>query len=349
MLDNPIPNVHIIADSSLCEGDSLYVSVDSSQFLGSPSLTWKKFDLQGNETILSSDSMSVLIPHLKKGETIQLFATSNEKCVKANNQSIQSNTLHPEVNLYPNLYLSGDTLVCLGQQLHLNVVDSNNVSSSYTWTNTTTQQSSTSNTSTFVSDSLFYKQLFTVSATNKNCRSTSLPHDYLFIPIEINITTDRDTIRGGSVYLSVKTNTDSFNWNTVPSTEFIPENTLNTTQTPKETTTYIVTGELSSCLVTDSLKIVVLNDIQAPYLFSPNNDNNNDVWVIDELLNYFQTNVKIYNRWGMQLRELTDGVNTWDGTNETGTPVPDGTYFYTITASSQGEQIAFTGYVTIIR
>ena len=349
VLDNPIPKIHIKGDTNICEGDTLYVTVDSSQHLGTPTLTWKKFDSQNNETILSSDSLSVIIPNLTQGETIQLFVTSDEKCVDVANRSFQSNILSPEVNIYPKLYIEGDTLVCLGKRLHLNVIDSNDVSSSYTWTNFSTQQSNTTTNPDFVSNNLFSKQLFTVSATNKNCTNTSLPYDYTFIPIQITLTTDRDTIRGGSVNLSVNTNATNFSWTSTPFLASIPENTISTTQTPLETMTFVVSGELSTCFATDSLKIVVLNDIKAPFLFSPNNDNNNDLWIIDELLNYYQTRVKIYNRWGMLIKELPDGVNSWNGNNETDTPVADGTYFYTITASSNGEQIAFTGYVTIIR
>ncbi|WP_175437564.1 T9SS type B sorting domain-containing protein, partial [Crocinitomix algicola] len=37
----------------------------------------------------------------------------------------------------------------------------------------------------------------------------------------------------------------------------------------------------------------------------------------------------IVNRWGIVVHEMTDVTDEWDGTDNSGSPCKDGTYFYT--------------------
>lgn len=65
--------------------------------------------------------------------------------------------------------------------------------------------------------------------------------------------------------------------------------------------------------------------------FSPNGDGNNDHLVIRGIEAYPDNVIQIFNRYGDKIRALShyDNHNVfWDGTNNDGKPVPDGTYFY---------------------
>lgn len=69
-------------------------------------------------------------------------------------------------------------------------------------------------------------------------------------------------------------------------------------------------------------------DCYTPTAFTPNNDGQNDLFVIPCLQN---TNEKaalvVFNRWGNLVFETDNYVSDWDGTHQN-QPLPDGVYFY---------------------
>jgi hypothetical protein len=112
----------------------------------------------------------------------------------------------------------------------------------------------------------------------------------------------------------------------------------------------------------DSLVLVV------PNVFSPNADGSNDNFVLQvqsaNLLEKIE--VDIFNRWGMivESRKLkvesslpktqpllrTTDFYLWDGTTTTGTPVPEGTYFYVINYTKvTGENERLKGSISLLR
>lgn len=77
-----------------------------------------------------------------------------------------------------------------------------------------------------------------------------------------------------------------------------------------------------------SIAIQPPGDCYAPTAFTPNNDGQNDFFVIPCLEN---TNEKaglaIFNRWGNLVFKTDNYISDWDGTHEN-QPLPDGVYFY---------------------
>jgi len=64
---------------------------------------------------------------------------------------------------------------------------------------------------------------------------------------------------------------------------------------------------------------------------SPNGDGINDHFVIKGIEAFPDNELLIYNRYGDKIRALSHYDNNivfWDGTNNNGKPLPDGTYFY---------------------
>lgn len=87
--------------------------------------------------------------------------------------------------------------------------------------------------------------------------------------------------------------------------------------------------------------------IDVPNTFTPNGDDYNDTWFIENLELYPNAEVMIFNKWGNQLYK-NDGVyEPWDGTVN-GQPLPSEVYYYIILLNNnQGDK--YTGVVTIIR
>lgn len=82
-----------------------------------------------------------------------------------------------------------------------------------------------------------------------------------------------------------------------------------------------------------------LSDLIAYSGISPNGDGNNDTWKIKGIEKYPDNTVNIFNRWGDKVREFSNYNNTsriWNGTNEQGEPLPNGTYYYILDVKNVG-------------
>ena len=77
-----------------------------------------------------------------------------------------------------------------------------------------------------------------------------------------------------------------------------------------------------------TVRLVPLTQLFIPTVFTPNDDNNNELFVIKGLY-IREFNIKIYNRWGEQLFESDSLDKYWDG-SFTNQKVPKGTYYYQI-------------------
>lgn len=92
-------------------------------------------------------------------------------------------------------------------------------------------------------------------------------------------------------------------------------------------------------------KALAKPDVSFPNVFSPNNDGNNDKWVIQNLQNYPQHELVILNRWGNEVYKSKSYRNNWDGDN-----LSEGTYFYVARLKMcNGSEKTFKGFVTIVR
>lgn len=77
---------------------------------------------------------------------------------------------------------------------------------------------------------------------------------------------------------------------------------------------------------------------------SPNNDGLNDTFYIECIEKFPDNNLKIYNRYGLQIYEGNNYQNNWDGRQNMGTlntsnVLPIGTYFYILDLNTGDEPI----------
>jgi gliding motility-associated-like protein len=107
----------------------------------------------------------------------------------------------------------------------------------------------------------------------------------------------------------------------------------------------------NGCVSTQSETIVVTNlisSIKVPNVFTPNGDGSNDVFLISSQ-GITQMDVKIYDRWGVQLADLSDPAQNWDGRTKTGTVVVNGTYYYVLSAKGQdGQSYNLKGFFMLL-
>ncbi|MFM1998474.1 MAG: hypothetical protein RL204_421, partial [Bacteroidota bacterium] len=87
-----------------------------------------------------------------------------------------------------------------------------------------------------------------------------------------------------------------------------------------------------------------------PEGFSPNNDNNNDLFVLEGLKGGTTINLQIFNRWGALVYASSNYQNDWNGQANQGSAsgdLPSGTYFYIITVDGIAKENV--GYITLWR
>ena len=82
-----------------------------------------------------------------------------------------------------------------------------------------------------------------------------------------------------------------------------------------------------------------------PNIFSPNGDGINDKWLIENLQNYPNNVVQIYNRYGQAIYKMSNYM-PWDGRINS-KDLPIGTYYYIIDLKNGQKPIS--GYIDILR
>lgn len=94
---------------------------------------------------------------------------------------------------------------------------------------------------------------------------------------------------------------------------------------------------------------------ELPNVFTPNGDGQNELWVPFPYRFIDHVELKIYNRWGNMVFETENPDILWDGTDQNGNAVTQGTYFYTcILFEARGESVLqlpdiLSGFVEVVR
>jgi len=97
--------------------------------------------------------------------------------------------------------------------------------------------------------------------------------------------------------------------------------------------------------VTDFVTVKV-NTLVIPTLITPNQDGANDYFVLRGLSSMGRTELKIFDRRGLQVYENSDYDNLWDGVDYNSNPLPDDTYFYVVRADNG---LSVSGYIVVRR
>ena len=111
--------------------------------------------------------------------------------------------------------------------------------------------------------------------------------------------------------------------------------------------------ENEGCADEESFEFKIINcEFLIPTAFTPDNDQINDFWKLEELDTIWPNNiVYVYNRWGNKIYESIEGNYSgkpWNGTYN-GSVLPVGSYYYTIELSSNPILVRRTGTVSIIK
>lgn len=95
-----------------------------------------------------------------------------------------------------------------------------------------------------------------------------------------------------------------------------------------------------------STSAVLYKDIEANNMITPNGDGVNDVWIVKNILQYPNNELKVFDREGRVVYSKIGYDNTWDG-QYNGNPLPEDTYYYILYIDSGKAQK--TGFITLVK
>ncbi|GIV29677.1 MAG: hypothetical protein KatS3mg028_0743 [Bacteroidia bacterium] len=152
------------------------------------------------------------------------------------------------------------------------------------------------------------------------------------------------TVIGGNPTSPTATN---YVW--MPASDLNNSNSSNPVTSTTVTTTYtVIVTDANGCTNWDTVTVYVYPEIVIPNGFSPNGDGKNDYWVIDNIQQFPDNTVEIYNRWGELLYSVKGYKNDFDGKYK-GKDLPVGTYYYVINLNTPLYPKPYTGPLTIFR
>ncbi|HXC03364.1 MAG TPA: gliding motility-associated C-terminal domain-containing protein [Bacteroidia bacterium] len=262
-------------------------------------------------------------------DSIVVSATGTYSVTVTNACGTNSTSNAVTVNPLPVAAIAGASNVCQGDSILLSASGG----TSYSWSN-----GSTSNP-IYVSTGGTYS----VTVTN-GCGSATAQTNVTFNSVTSHFTADSTT---GYAPFNVNfttngsSNATSWSWN-------FGDGTTGTGQTPSHTYptagTYTATctaTDANGCTDTYKMVITVLelpSWLNVPNVFTPNGDGKNDIF----LLNYqgiVSFEMKIYDRWGVELADITNVGEGWDGRTKAGVLASAGTYYYIIHATGTDKKI----------
>jgi len=108
------------------------------------------------------------------------------------------------------------------------------------------------------------------------------------------------------------------------------------------------------CIMSDCRIATVFINVVPPTIdvrtgFSPNEDGVNDTFVIENLDQFPNNQLCVFNRWGNQVLQVENYQNNWDGTWDDRQVLPDGTYFYVLDVEVDSIMEQYTGFVQLRR
>ena len=190
---------------------------------------------------------------------------------------------------------------------------------------------------------------YTVYISNGFCELADEVTVRVIKPALADAGTDKRIVQGNSVRLDGKVDGPpevTYYW--TPSTYLDDPTSLNPVASPPTDIVYTLhTFSNNGCSSsTDEVVVEVFENPVIPSSFSPNGDGINDVWEIKDLASYDQSELRVYNRYGMLVFSQKGYNKPWDGRHE-GKDLPVGVYYYVLDLSPRPE--TYKGWVSIIR
>jgi gliding motility-associated-like protein len=307
------PVVFLGNDTTLCTTPTLQLDA------GNPGFGYSWQDASANQTLTASSS------------GIYWVDVTNNNCTTRDSITLTFDS--PQVvNLGP------DQFICLGEIVTLNATNPN---ASYTWSTgaSTAQINALTDGTYWVGVTKCYTTVYD---------SITLTNDIFVVVTDTNVNAICGENNGYVIALpSGGIGPYTYVWTGYP------DSTATLSGVPEGTYTVTVT-DAEGCTSTQTFDILcTIPDLVVTQLLTPNSDGKNDTWIIQNIANYPDNRVVVYNRWGNEVFRAESYANDWDGKSNSSLSIgsdylPSGTYFYTVDLYGNGSDVR-TGYIELYR
>ncbi|PAW93209.1 hypothetical protein CKK33_06745 [Mucilaginibacter sp. MD40] len=190
---------------------------------------------------------------------------------------------------------------------------------------------------------------YTVTVTNAQGCTGNAGVDIVVKPLpEAGAGSNKVIFEGQSVRLNGAAGGSVGNYSWSPASSLDDPYSLTPLASPTDDVTYTLTvNSANNCdLATSQVFVRVYKKIVVPNSFSPNNDGINDLWNIEALITYPESELSVYDRNGQRIFFSRGYGKPWDG-RRNGADLPAGTYYYVIDLKNGTSQLK--GWVLIVR
>ncbi|MBO9703884.1 MAG: gliding motility-associated C-terminal domain-containing protein, partial [Sporocytophaga sp.] len=246
--------------------------------------------------------------------------------------------------------LSGDTTICSGEKVNYPIISGNNANKitwQYAETPFTTWVTATNQEFPEVQEELYKTRQYRAQVSN-SCGFAYTNSIIVTVNPLPNLNAGKDTAIATNKKVQLQA-TGGINYVWMADKSLSNLFIANPVASPAETTTYSVeaTNEFG-CKATDEITVSVVGrrPVMIPNTFTPNGDGTYDEWVIENIGDYPEASLEIYNRYGSIIIKWNKNIESWDGRVK-GVEMAVGTYFYILDLKDGSEPMA--GSVSIIR
>jgi|GEM_PF-1634286 len=329
------PRATIISDRGFteCEGVTLTLSITET----ADSYAWSR----NGVSLGTTRSIPVTEPGTYK---IEVMLDDQVQCETSSEQAITFLPV-PEPHLaYP------DTLICEGEPLVYRV---DNYGGTLQWFRDG-EAIPASNRQVF---SITESGTYYVLENNGYCAESSNSIQVIIEKVPVaNAGSDLYIAPGETVLLSGLASKDAYQYEWSSSSWISSINEPQVTFVPEEKVSYYiltVSSPSGKCYSEDEMVITIEYPVTAWNSFSPNGDGLYDTWIIENIDDYPNAVVEVYNRWGslvFKSKGYNNAGDAWKGDNyRNGQPLPTATYYYIIYPNGGNVRKPITGDVTIVR
>lgn len=347
----------VISDvtKSLCSGDSLLVQpiqLSGGDIVPSNTkYTWLNPTITPQDSILGSIAQNSPINRLAH----QLKTTSVAGTITYLITPISGDlgacigkdfTVNASVYPVPNPFVSSDLKgICKGASVQITTTldETNFPNTVYTWSDGQKKKS--------ISVKPTNSTNYILTATSNGCTSIG---DTIKVEVDVNVPKadagkDFELCRYDTATLQASGG-KSYYWE--DQLGIVDKNTATPKVAPVVTTTYKVHVVNDYCESVDEIEVVIdrcLKELptKIPQIYTPNGDNANDAFTITDVDYFTKSNLVVFNRWGNIVFQAAPYLNTWEGKNENGDELPDGTYYYSLDLGNGHEP--YKGFVVLTR
>jgi len=317
------PNVSIVADNdTICSGDAVQLTAQSS--VSGVTYAWDP----------PNSTTSILVDSPNASTDYSVIAEDQQGCMGYDTISI---------HVIPPLQvdISGNVSICEGEFTTLTATG-NLAGMTFEWSDQSVLDQITVNPGS--------TQSYSVEASYENCPSVQ---DQVEVQVNaiptVNAPEDLEICFGETVTVSGQS---SIAGSTI---YWLPNQVQGSTYTiqPQGSEFVYLYADNNGCISpTDSFFVEVVYgcNVEVPNVFTPNGDNSNDAFTLISQNGIKTLECLIINRWGQTIRTFDTATFSWDGTNDRGEDVSEGTYFYRITGETvSGNLFEKQGFVELVR